>query len=494
MSQIKITNLTFAYEGSYDNVFENVSFNIDTDWKLGFTGRNGRGKTTFLNLLLGRYDYTGSISHNTYFEYFPFEIEDKEQSTIDIIEQIYPDYTFWKISKELSGLGMDDSVLFRQFNTLSNGEQTKVMLSVLFSKDNNFLLIDEPTNHLDEYSRRTVAKYLCSKKGFILVSHDRAFLDACTDHTLSINKNNIEVVQGNFSVWLENKEKRDSYEIAQNNRLKKEISKLRETAAEKAKWSDKTEKTKNAKANENRGFVDKGFIGHRAAKMMARSKNIEARAEKKLDEKSQLLKNIENSEDLKLSFEQYHSDTLIYAKDLSVLYDNVPVCKNVSFEIKRGDRIALKGKNGSGKSSIIKLLCGEKIDYTGEYKIGSGLKISYVPQDTSHLSGSLKEFALNGEIDESLFKSILRKMDFSREQFDKDIQSLSEGQKKKIVIAKSLCENAHIYIWDEPLNYIDIFSRIQIENLICRFKPTLLFVEHDISFCEKVSNKIILTD
>lgn len=490
MSQIKISNLTFAYDGSYDNVFENVSFVIDTDWRLGFTGRNGRGKTTFLRLLSGEFVYSGTITHNVLFDYFPFIVPDKTQNTIDIIEQIYPDYEYWKISRELSLLNVDDSILFRPFDTLSHGEQTKAMLAILFSKDNHFLLIDEPTNHLDEDARNTVANYLKNKNGFILVSHDRTFLDTCTDHTLSINKTNIEITQGNFSTWLANKEQRDNFELAENRKLKKEIGRLQKTAAEKAKWSDETEKSKfNKKISGLR--PDRGYIGHKSAKMMAKAKSYEARANKAVQEKSKLLKNIETAEDLKLSPLVYHSETLAYLNNISVTYDSHTVCRDISFDIKHGDRIALKGKNGCGKSSIIKLLCGEEIPHSGEYKVGSGLIISYISQDTSDLKGNLKDYVREHEIEESLFKSILRKLDFSREQFEKNMESFSEGQKKKALLAKSLCQQAHLYIWDEPLNYIDIFSRMQLEKLILDFCPTLLFVEHDRAFYEKIATKTV---
>ena len=191
MSLINVTNLTFGYDGSYDNIFENVSFQIDTDWKLGFTGRNGRGKTTFLNLLLGKYEYRGTIAAKTNFEYFPFAVTEPENHTIDVIESIYPDYELWQVMRELSLLQVDEDVLYRPFVTLSNGEQTKVLLAALFLKENSFLLIDEPTNHLDMEARKVVSDYLKSKRGFILVSHDRAFLDNCIDNILSINKTNI---------------------------------------------------------------------------------------------------------------------------------------------------------------------------------------------------------------------------------------------------------------------------------------------------------------
>ena len=192
-SIINVTNLTFAYDGSYDNIFENVSFQIDTEWKLGFTGRNGRGKTTFLNLLLKKYEYSGTISSSVPFEYFPYEVTDKEQLTTDVISSVYYDFQQWQLMRELNLLQVSEDVLYRPFDTLSNGEQTKVLLAALFLKENSFLLIDEPTNHLDVNARKIVGDYLNSKKGFILVSHDRNFLDSCVDHILSINRNNIEI-------------------------------------------------------------------------------------------------------------------------------------------------------------------------------------------------------------------------------------------------------------------------------------------------------------
>ena len=114
-----------------------------------------------------------------------------------------------------------------------------------------------------------------------------------------------------------------------------------------------------------------------------------------------------------------------------------------------------------------------------------------MPQDTSNLSGRLSDYAEANRLDESIFKAILRKLDFERVQFEKDIESFSAGQKKKVLIAKSLCERAHIYLWDEPLNYIDIYSRIQIERLLIEFKPTMIFAEHDRAFREAIATKTV---
>ncbi|MDE5592319.1 MAG: ABC-F type ribosomal protection protein [Clostridiales bacterium] len=485
MAIIKVENLTFSYPTSDDLIFDNVSFSIDTDWMLGFVGRNGRGKTTFLNLLMGKYEYGGKIISSVGFDYFPYEVEDKSANTEDILHAVAPAAEDWQFMRELSYLDVSAEVLYRPFNTLSNGEQTKVLLAALFLNEGKFLLIDEPTNHLDVAARGLVAEYLRRKKGFILVSHDRNFLDGCVDHILSFNKSNIDVVGGNFSSFMTDFERQQDYERREAARLQTDIKRLKETARRTAKWADKVEASKI-------GAGDKGYVGHMSAKMMKRAKVVEARQQKEIEQKSQLLKNVEYTHKLKLSPLVYRAETLAAFSNVAARYDDREVMRPVSFSIKRGDRIAIEGKNGSGKSSLLKLLCGQNIYHSGDIKIGSNLVISYVPQDTSFLCGTLSVLAVESKIDESLFKSILQKMGFDKAQFDKDMSDFSGGQKKKTLIAKSLCESAHLYVWDEPLNYIDVFSRIQIEELLTAFNPTMIFVEHDKAFQNKIATTVQL--
>ena len=491
MSQISVNNLTFGYDGSYNYIFENVSFIIDTDWKLGLIGRNGKGKTTFLKLLQGEYDYKGTISKKVDVDYFPFEITDKNKTAKEIICKIAPIAEDWEIDKELNLLGADSDVLNRPFNTLSGGEQVKILLISLFLKGNNFLLIDEPTNHLDMETRNNLVAYLQKKKGFILVSHDRIFLDKVVDHIIAINNTNIEIQQGNFSSWKDNKDRQDSFEITQNERLQKDIKRLETSAENTARWSSEGEKGKSRKYNSNEGMIDKGFVGHKAAKMMKSSKVMEQRIERAIDEKSSLLKNIDRNDSLKIVPLNNSRSPLIIANRLQIKYNDKEIFSPVTFEVNNGDRVAIVGKNGIGKSSILKLLLKEPIDFNGNYKAVNDLKISYVSQNTDYLRGTLKSFAKENKVDESIFKAMLVKMGLSTSDFDTNIEEMSEGQKKKVLIAKSISEQANIYIWDEPLNYIDILTRIQIEDAILKYAPTIVFVEHDEAFIEKVATKIV---
>jgi len=508
MAQIQVTNLTFSYDGSADDVFKDATFNIDTDWKLGLIGRNGKGKTTLLNLFMGRYDYRGSIVTGTKFDYFPYQVteSDNEKNAADLIEIWKPHVENWQVMIQMNQIGMDPECLYRPFKTLSFGERTRVMLAVLFADENEFLLIDEPTNHLDSATRDTVKEYLSTKKGFILVSHDRDLLDGVCDHILVLNRASIEVRAGNFSTWWENKEKQDAFRQSENEKHLKEIGKLKTAADRSSRWADKNESTKigyDPVKEHDRSISARAYIGAKTKKMQARVKSYEMRIDREIEEKEGLLQDIEHVTDLKIQPLRFHKEILINAKELSLGYADAEqkLFEGLGFQVRSGERIILSGDNGCGKSSVLRAVLertnlqgndlNTELIVSGDLEVASGLIISYVSQDTSFLSGSLKDFCKERGLDESLFLAVLRQLDMSREQFVKNMEDFSEGQKKKVLIAASLITPAHLYIWDEPLNYIDVFSRMQIEKLILRYEPTMLIVEHDVRFQEKVATDVI---
>ncbi|MDR2117075.1 MAG: ABC-F type ribosomal protection protein [Planctomycetaceae bacterium] len=487
MTIINIVDMSFAYDGG-NPLFSNVSLQIDTRWKLGLIGRNGRGKTTLLRLLLGDLVCNGKINVPIPLEYFPYIVQDKTLPTYEIATQI-ADFETWQLERELSLLEISDDVLMRSFETLSGGEQTKVMLAILFLNNNNFLLIDEPTNHLDLEGRNVVGNYLCQKNGFILVSHDSTLLDESVDHILSINRNNIELIQGNFSTWQCNQNYRERFENAENNRLKKDVRRLQEATQQSTEWSNKAEKEKFG-----HGPVDRGFIGSKAAKIMKHAKSVENRKQKAIEQKQELFrnKNTEIAEKLSIAPIRFHSKRIIDLENVFVQYnDGVPLFNGVTFSVEVGDRIAVCGRNGCGKSSLLKLIAGQNIPYQGYCRVPKNLKISYLPQDASFLQGNMKDFIFERQIDESLLRAILHKLGFPKNDYENDMSGFSAGQKKKVSLAASLCEQVHLYLWDEPLNYIDIISRTQITNLLIEYQPTLIFAEHDKMFLETVATKKI---
>lgn len=271
----------------------------------------------------------------------------------------------------------------------------------------------------------------------------------------------------------------------------REISRLKETAREKSQWAGTAERRKIGNGQEDKEKNFRSFQGAKAERTMARAKAIEKRRDVAIEEKKGLLKNLERREELKLIQLPFYTQRLAELREISIIYDGRTVCKGFSLSVRAGERIALQGPNGCGKSSILKLLCRQEIPHTGEVWRGSGLRISYVGQDASQFCGRTADFIRERGIDESLFLTILTKLDVPKAQTERDLRALSAGQKKKVLLAASLCERTHLHVWDEPMNYIDVISRIQIEELLLQFRPTILFVEHDRAFCERTATRIV---
>ena len=521
MALIQMQNLSFHYEGSYDNVFTNASFQLDTDWKLGFIARNGRGKTTLLRILAGELPYAGRIETPVRFSLFPPEVTQPQRSARSVAKGLIGPYEALEaamaaaqddpaqsqayidaldeylaldgyvidalLEAETGKLGIPSEALERPYETLSQGERSKLLLAALFLRKNNFLLIDEPTNHLDLEARQLLAAYLSGKKGFLLVSHDRSLLDPCIDHVLTIDRDGqIRLEKGNYSSWQANKDLQDRFEQEENQRLRGEIRRLQQTSREKSDWADRVERSKIGSHS-----ADRGYVGARSAAMMKKAKALERRLDKAVEDKSKLLHKIEEADDLKLSPLVHPSKRLFRLEQLVIDYGNRPLFSPVNLDFFQGQRLWLRGRNGSGKSSLLRLLLGEDVPHSGQVFLASGLTISFVSQDSSFLRGSPVEYAQSLSLDQSLYLTILRKLGFERVQFEKDMADFSMGQKKKALLAASLCQSAHLYLWDEPLNYIDLLSRVQIENLLLKFRPSMVFIEHDRSFSERVSTELL---
>ncbi|MQS77296.1 ABC-F family ATP-binding cassette domain-containing protein, partial [Lactobacillus halodurans] len=423
---------------------------------------------------------------------YPQMVVDKNIPTIEVVKKLtqLEEYDLWKIEIELDKLQVNQEVLQQQFSTLSPGERTKVLLAILFVDESGFQLIDEPTNHLDIEGRRIVSEYLKSKKGFIVISHDKTFLNPVIDHVISINRTDVDVYKGNFDTWQENKDRQDQSELNQKDQLKKDIHRLHETAVKRENWSNQSESQKNKKHYTEKVNLDKGFLGHKSAKMMKKAKTATKRANEAIDEKQSLLKNIEIEEPITLNYEEVkHPDVLVTVDNLQLQHDEIKT-PLVDFKVKRNDVVAVLGPNGIGKTTIFKQILGlpQPFKQSGKITVANNLKISYLPQD-NELQGNIKQLAMNKKIQPEMVYSNLRKLGFERYLFEQPVENMSQGQRRKVALALSLSQKANLYFWDEPLNYLDVITRQQIIDAIKKQHPTMLLIDHDLDLIDEVSTK-----
>ncbi|KRN97920.1 ribosomal protection-like ABC-F family protein [Companilactobacillus kimchiensis] len=492
MGTIQIENVSFRYDQMVDNLFDSLNLKIDESWKLGLIGRNGRGKTTLMKLLLGQLDYQGQVVSNLNFYYYPQAVVDKNVPTIEVVKNLthLEEYDLWKIEIELDKLKVDSGVLQQEFSTLSPGERTKVLLAILFIDESGFQLIDEPTNHLDIEGRKIVSDYLKSKKGFIVISHDKNFLNPVIDHVISINRADVDVYKGNFDTWQDNKNRQDNSEQNEKEQLKKDIHRLHETAVKRENWSNSAEAQKNKNRYGESVNLDKGFISHKSAKMMKKAKTAEKRVDSAINEKQSLLKNIEIEEPITLNYEELsHPDIFVQVDNLSLRHETIttPV---VNFKVKKNQVLAVIGQNGIGKTTIFKQILGvpQPFEQIGDIKVANNLKISYLRQD-NELTGEIKALAVDKKIEPEMVYSNLRKLGFERYLFNQPVENMSQGQRRKVALALSLSEKANLYFWDEPLNYLDVITRQQIISAIKKQHPTMLLIDHDQDLIDEVSTQ-----
>lgn len=523
MSKITISNMSYHYEDFYCPVYENINLTLKTDWKLGLIGRNGRGKTTLLKLLTGGLEPTaGTISLPAQVEYFPYQDTSGYTITMDIIkenigklksmeqtmEQIiceneearfdeylqlqekYQELNGYEIEsrilKEMAEMNLAPELLEREFSTLSGGEKTRIMLLTLFLKKNSFVVLDEPTNHLDTLGKEAVVCYLQKKKGFIVVSHDRAFLDQVIDHVLSINKNDITLEKGNYSSWKHNKDKKEEFELRTRERLEEEIEQLERSAKCSRTWAGIGNMQKYNNASHGRANGVEAY--------MKQAKRSETRMQENLDHKKQLLQNYEEVKPLvihqKVGMEE---QCLVKIKELSFRYENSTkqILKGFNYDIHVGDRIWVKGENGAGKSTLLSLLSGslktDAITYANE------LSIAMVTQEPEWKTGFIKEGfeETAGNPKYHNFLELCEYFELPDDFLERPLETLSSGELKKVNIARTLTEENHIIIFDEPLNYMDLYFSEQLEQAILKYEPTIVFVEHDCYFGKAIATKII---
>jgi lincosamide and streptogramin A transport system ATP-binding/permease protein len=401
----------------------------------------------------------------------------------------YPDVAEWRLRKEAALIGLPETALARPLSSLSGGEAAKILLASLFAgseDDARLALLDEPDAHLDAPGREALAAYLSSKHGFIMVSHDRFLLDRCVDHVLAINRGSVELEAGNWSSWRENRRRRDLFEEAEREKLRKDVKRLEEAGRRTTAWAAKTEKVKYG-----HGPVDRGFIGAKAAKLAKRAKSALSRSERATSERRAMIRDVERPAEVALSPLPCPSKVIVEARGLALGYGAEPILRELDLSVARGEIVALAGPNGCGKTLLVKALAAEIAPLAGTLRLAPNLVVSVVPQLPRFPQKNLRELALSLGLEEPRLKAVMGRLGLERDRMGAPLGDLSAGQLKKAALAVSLCQSASLYVWDEPLSHLDVMTRSLVEEAVAKARPNLIVVEHDRAFVEAVADRIV---
>lgn len=378
-----------------------------------------------------------------------------------------------KFNKICSGLQINEKMLNQNYNDLSGGEKTIVNLGALLLKEPSILLLDEPTNHLDMEKLEWLEKFLKEYKGTILmVSHDRYFLDKVATKTILLENGKEKIYFGNYSYFLKEDEKRTLAEFENYKNQQKMIKKMKESIKTLRKFGE---------------LAKNEMFFKRAKSIEKKLAKIEQLPQVDLEQKTLL--------NFKLNIDSRSGKDVVIINNLNKNFDSKNIFENANLQIHYGEKIALIGKNGTGKSTLLKIIMNEDCEYTGEIKIGQSVNIGYIPQEIKFEDDNqtiLNFFEQFDNRNETEIRTSLAKYMFRGNDVFKKVSSLSGGEKVRLILAKLLKQNINFLILDEPTNHIDIETRELLEEAIKEYSGTVLFVSHDRYFINNLAERIVV--
>lgn len=496
-------------------LFEGVTFNVDSNDKIGFVGSNGAGKSTLFKILTGEMDYDegeiffGKNTNLGYLEQYAcansentimqemmdvfsdviaieheledirFEIENNPDNITQLVnrqnalQEKFSDldgfYYKSKIKSTLIGLGFSEEDFNIKVSALSGGQRTRISLGKILLGRANLLLLDEPTNHLDVESIEWLENFLQGYKGaFIIISHDRYFLDKVTNKTFELEGGRLKSYNGNYTKYIEQREIEKKTEERNYENTMREIERLEGVIEQQRRWN--------------------------------REKNIKtAESKQKVIDRLQkdLVKPVDMREDITFSFKALPGggNDVVEAQGLAMQFDSNRLFKNVNFLINKGEKVFLLGPNGCGKTTLLKILVGIYNQTEGMYKIGANTEIGYYDQLQENLN-------VNNEIIDEIrdtyphmtnteTRNALAVFLFRGEDVFKRIEKLSGGERARVELTKLMLKSVNLLIMDEPTNHLDIASREALENALEGYGGTMLMVSHDRYFINKMADRIL---
>ena len=519
MIEIELNNIIKNY--GLKNVLNGMNLTLKTGERAALIGCNGAGKSTVFKIIMKQESISsGTISirknatigmlkqiyeyeetnPNVYtflqrsFEHF-FELETKLKKLEDEmsyekddekmsellqkygnVQQKYIQMGGYdiqeKFNKICSGLQINEKMLNQNYNDLSGGEKTIVNLGALLLKEPSILLLDEPTNHLDMEKLEWLEKFLKEYKGTILmVSHDRYFLDKIATKTILLENGKEKIYFGNYSYFLKEDEKRTLAEFENYKNQQKMIKKMKESIKTLRKFGE---------------LAKNEMFFKRAKSIEKKLAKIEQLPQVDLEQKTLL--------NFKLNIDSRSGKDVVIINNLNKNFESKNIFENANLQIHYGEKIALIGKNGTGKSTLLKIIMNEDCEYTGEIKIGQSVNIGYIPQEIKFEDDNqtiLNFFEQFDNRNETEIRTSLAKYMFRENDVFKKVSSLSGGEKVRLILAKLLKQNINFLILDEPTNHIDIETRELLEEAIKEYSGTVLFVSHDRYFINNLAERIV---
>lgn len=511
MIEISLNKINKSY--GFNNVLNNLSFDVKTNERIALIGSNGCGKTTTLKIIMGIESYdSGNISIRKeskigYLTQMPpkeddnvsaksvylrgvqelIDLENKisdfvenmssNEKDIKLLDKLQEEFRISggyslkeKIEKIRNGFKITNELLNREYNKLSGGEKTLINLASIILSNPDILLLDEPTNHLDIDTLEWFEEYLSSYNGtVVIISHDRYFLDRTVNKIIEIENGNANIYHGNYSYYLKESEKRLMIEFQNYKNQQKEIKALKEAIERYKVWGAKSD---------NPMFF-------------RRAKAIETRLEKmevieKPKTKSELRIN--------LNVEDRTSNRVMVISNLDLKIGNKELLRNSHMEVYYKERVCLMGKNGAGKTTLIKNILNNTHD---NIKLGTNIKIGYIPQEIRFDNEDLTIYEHMRKIfvgSESELRSKLNQFYFTADNIDKKVKNLSGGEKVRLKLLELILKNANFLILDEPTNHIDIDTREILEESLLAYDGTILFISHDRYFINKIATKIVMIE
>ena len=512
MVLLSVSGVTVEY--GTDVVLNNINFSINEGDRLGIVGVNGAGKSTLAKIIAGTFtpssgsvyiakDKTVSMlaqnamleSENTVLaemlDAFPEivaaerrlgELSASIENHIGGNEAIEKYATLTEDFRKMGGyeyrsrtkstlarFGFGEDSLDKTINKLSGGERTRLALVKLLLREPDLLILDEPTNHLDMETLAWLEEHLRSyKKTLILISHDRYFLDRAANKILDIEHTEATIYNGNYSAYAAQKAEQRKALAKKHELQQKEISRIEAIIDQQRRWGQ----------------------AHNFITIKSKQKQIEHLEKDSVSAPKNLPKNIS----LRFSEARESGSDVLFAENISKSYGERKILSDISFEVKKRDRIMIVGPNGCGKSTLVRILGGLDEDYSGVLRFGYNVIPGYYDQEQQTLDNDstvLEEVCrAHDKLTMPVVRSALASFLFFTEDMDKKVSVLSGGERARLMLCKMILSQINLLVLDEPTNHLDIGSREALEDALMQFSGTIIAVSHDRYFVRKLSSKI----